>query len=300
MATDDLHGAAEVPQSAELSTSLDTIRKQLNQEIGLRKRVTKPLEDALRALKDPHKFAVALSESVAALEKPPQDVNLPENYSELVAQVRVIADEKLSELEFTFARDLRTAFQEKGITLDGPPNALVADLFLIKPDMRKKRVDITFSRQPVTSKTIKLNVDAVVSAYDRARKEIFERKTDYPQLLADLFAAYERLLKLNGEQVGARTGIVDLYTELIWVRQPAAFRKTPSNLTFLDYPKTHFIYDMLQLRQHNILNHNEFRLNFGVSTIEVGSDSRKAMFLATGANEGAFIKDLYFTVEKSK
>ena len=81
------------------------------------------------------------------------------------------------------------------------------------------------------------------------------------------------------------------------LRQPAAFRKTPSKNSFKDYHKTHFAYDMLQLRRLNRLAYNDLRLNFGTATIETTGDTARAMFLATGANEGQFIKDLYFTKE---
>ncbi len=43
---------------------------------------------------------------------------------------------------------------------------------------------------------------------------------------------------------------------------------------------------------------NGHRLNLGTATIDVGSDSARAMFLATDANEGQFIQHLYFTKEK--
>jgi hypothetical protein len=212
--------------------------------------------------------------------------------------LRVVADEKLSELEFAFARDLREAFKEKGLKLTGSPGELVADLFVIKVDMRRKQVEMTFSRQPVAAKKIRLNVEQVVAAYERARRDIRERKVDLDKLLQELFEAYQRVLKLTGKQTGTRTSIVDCYRELVLVRQPFAFRKHPSKQSFLDYPKTHFAYDMLQLRRRQKMTHEGHRLNLGTATIDVGSDTARAMFLATGATEGQFIKDLYFTTEK--
>lgn len=288
----------EQADASALSTGLTEVRRLLTNEVKLRQAVLKPLDGALRALKDPHKNAVALHEVTALLEQPPAELALPNSYGKLVKQVRVLADEKLSELEFTFARDLREAFEEQGVKLVGPPTELIADLFVIRPDLRKKQVQITFSRQPVTKGAIKLDVERVVTAYQRARKELYERKVDYDELLGELFEAYTRTLKLSGKQIGTRAGIVDCYRELVLVRQPLGFRKTPSKSSFVDYPKTHFAYDMLQLRRSHNLVHDGHRLNLGTATIDVGSDTTKAMFLATGANEGAFIKDLYFTAEK--
>ena len=143
------------------------------------------------------------------LQQTPPELPLPKDFGRLVGQLRELADAKLSELEFTFARDLRAAFTEQGLKLEGPPAELIADLFVIKPDLRKKQVTITFSRQPVTSKKIKLDVDQVVTAYQRSYKEICERKVDLNGLLAELFEAYQRNLKLIGKSTGTRASIVD-------------------------------------------------------------------------------------------
>ena len=290
--------ASEAPDASELASSLSEIRRQLAGEVKLRRDVIKPVEQAMRSLKDPHRNAVALSEATIALEQHPRELTLPRGYDKLVGQLRALADTNLSELEFTFARDLRAAFRERGIELAGTPSELVADLFVMKVDIRRKHVEMTFSRQPVTRKTIRLDVEQVVAAYERARREICERKVDLDDLLKEIFEAYLRTLKLAGKQMGARMGIVDCYRELVLVRQPLSFRKTPSKLSFVDYPKTLFAYDMLQLRRRHKLNYEGHRLNLGTATIDVGSDTTRAMFLATGATEGQFIKDLYFTAEK--
>ncbi len=282
-----------------LSTDLSEIRKILASEVKLRSNIIKPLENAVRALKDPHKNAVVLAESCAALENPPIELDLPDNYQSSIGQLKTIADENLAELEFTFARDLREAFSEKDITLGGSSaSELIADLFVINVDMRHKQVDMTFSRQPVTDKKIKLNVEQVVAVYERSRKEICERNIDLNALLGELFEAYNRVLKLTDKPIGTRTIIVECYRELIMVRQPASFRKTPSKQKFLDYPKTHFAFDMMQLRRLQKMIFDGHRLNLGTATHDVTSDSARAMFLATDANEGQFIQHLYFTKDK--
>ena len=112
-----------------------------------------------------------------------------------------------------------------------------------------------------------------------------------------MFEAYNRVLRLSEKSIGTRTIIVDCYRELIMVRQPASFRKTPSKQKFVDYPKTHFAFDMMQLRKNQAMNFDGHRLNLGTATIDVGSDSARAMFLATDANIGQFIQNLYFTKE---
>ena len=281
--------------TSALATGLGEARRELANEVKVRQAIIKPLDQAQRALKDPHKNAVALHEATELLEKPAEELSLPQNYTKLIKELRTIADENLSELEFTFARDLREAFSEIGITLAGSPTELIAELFVIKPDMRKKQVTMTFSRQSVTKGAVKLDVEKVVSEYQKARKDICERKVDHKELLAELFEAYTRVIKLQDKPMGFRSSIVDVFRELVIVRQPLGFRRDPNKGRFVDYPKTHFAYDILQLRQNKKLDHDGYRLNLGTATIDTTSDSSKAMFLASGANEGQFIKDLYFT-----
>ena len=183
-------------------------------------------------MKDLHRNAVALYEASTALEQTLPELTLPENFAATAEQLRALADEKLSDLEFTFARDLRAAFQDNGIELSGPPHELIADLFVLRVDMRRRLVDMTFSRQPVSAKKIKLDVAQVVTAYERAWRDICERKVDLDKLLAELYEACGRVLKLSGKTAGTRTSLLDVYRELIMVRQPAGFRKNPSKNSF--------------------------------------------------------------------
>lgn len=286
--------------AAELSLALTEARRQLAAEVKMRRDLIKPMEQALRALKNPHTSAVALYEASVALQQPAEGLSLPKGYQAMAGSLRAFADAQVSELEFTFARDLRAAFKAQGIGLTGSPTRLIADLFVIEPDLRKKQVYMTFARQPATAKKIKLDVEQVLAAYSRARRDICERKVDLKALIAELFEAYQRLLKLSGKAIGTRVGIVECYRELVLVRQPLSFRRTPSKQSFVDYPKTHFVYDMLELRRQNQLTHEGYRLNLGTATIEVTGDSTRAIFLATGAIEGQFIKDIYFVSEKAK
>lgn len=287
-------------ENEELAASLDGMRRELNEEIKRRRNRVKPMEAATRALKNPHRNAVALYEAVVALEQPADDLSLPPGYDKMIGRLRGLADKHLAELEFTFARDLRARFREANVKLEGTPTELVAGLFIIKPDVRRKTIEMTFSRQSVTSKKIKLDVEQVFAAYTRAYRDICERKIDYDALLREIYEAYARASKLADKPTGARMGIVDCYRELVLVRQPLSFRRTPSKLSFVDYPKAHFAYDMLELRRRHKLTYDGHRLNLGTATIDVGSDSTRAMFLATGALEGQFVKDLYFTQEKEK
>src|SRR5437762_3095987 len=119
--------SAEAPDLIQLASALGEIRRQVASEVKMRRDVIKPPELALRALKDPHRSAVVLHEATDVLQQTPPELPLPKDFGRLVGQLRELADAKLSELEFTFARDLRAAFTEQGLKLEGPPAELIAD-----------------------------------------------------------------------------------------------------------------------------------------------------------------------------
>ena len=93
--------------ASELSLALSEARRQLAAEVKMRRDCIKPMEQALRALKNPHTNAVALYEASLALQQPAEGLALPKGYQAMVNDLRTFADAQVSELEFTFARDLR-------------------------------------------------------------------------------------------------------------------------------------------------------------------------------------------------
>lgn len=56
----------------------------------------------MRVLKDPHKNAEDLAEVMKVLEFPPIELALSESYDDLIQDLKAIADENLTVLEFAF------------------------------------------------------------------------------------------------------------------------------------------------------------------------------------------------------
>src|SRR5437868_2947312 len=127
--TASVSSPAPQADASELSLALSEARRQLAAEVKMRRDCIKPMEQALRALKNPHTNAVALYEASLALQRPAEGLALPKGYRAMADNLRAFADAQVSELEFTFARDLRAAFKEQGIGLTGSPAKLIADLF---------------------------------------------------------------------------------------------------------------------------------------------------------------------------
>ena len=101
---------------------------------------------------------------------------------------------------------------------------------------------------------VPITVDATVKAYQSALKAIQGRKEDGAAWMAQLHDAY-RTHAANATSTNARINIVDVYLELVLLRQGRAFASEPSKRTFTDYTRAQFIYDFYEFTTRQRLAH---------------------------------------------
>src|SRR5437870_3820965 len=102
----------------ELTAKLSTLRGDVAAKSRSYDTALKDLDDVLKALKDPTKNAVALSEAAGKLRKDGGGIVPPEDLAPALEQLDEIAKRELDNAAFTFKRDLQAAFAEKNISLE--------------------------------------------------------------------------------------------------------------------------------------------------------------------------------------
>ena len=282
----------------ELNTMLGALRGDVAGKSRTYAAVLKDLDDVLKALKDPTKNAAALSEAAAKLRKDGSGVLPSEDLAPALDSLDEIARKELDNAAFTFKRDLQAAFAEKNISLDASArDRFFADPFRIEMDARRGAVNVLYGHDAMNAKPIPLDPARVIVAYAAARKALVERKSNPSEMLKRIFEAYRRLLAVQGKQFGERVGVVDLYRELVWLRQSDKFRSAPAKASFSEYPRTYFAYDVRQLQATNTLVHNGQRLQFGTATIDATDDPNRSIWIPDGAEGGHYIMDVYWKKE---
>jgi hypothetical protein len=282
----------------ELTAKLSALRGDVASKSRSYASALKGLDDVLRALKDPTKNAVALSEALGKLRKDSPGVLPPEDLASALEQLDEIARKELDNAAFTFKRDLQAAFAEKNLSLEAPSrDRFYAEPFQIDVDARGGAVDIMYGHDAMNAKPIPLDPARVLAAYAAARKALVERKSNLPELLKRIFEAYRRLIAVQGKNLGERIGVIDLYRELVWLRQSEKFRSAPAKSSFTEYPRAHFAYDVRQLQATNTLTHNNHRLQFGTATIDATDDPNRSIWIPEGAEGGHYVMDVYWTKE---
>jgi hypothetical protein len=154
-----------------------------------------------------------------------------------------------------------------------------------------------YGHDALNAKPIPLDPARVLTAYAAARKALVERKSNLPELLKRIFEAYRRLLAVHGKNSGDRVGVIDLFRELVWLRQSEKFRSAPAKASFTEYPRAYFAYDVRQLQVTKTLTHNGQRLQFGTATIDATDDPNRSIWIPEGAEGGHYVMDVYWTKE---
>lgn len=99
---------------------------------------------------------------------------------------------------------------------------------------------------------------------------------------AQLQSAYQRLGGAGWVE------LADLWRELVWLRQPEAFRREPSARAFVAYPRWAFAYDLWRLRRDRRLSQGGQRLSLAPATGGAMRDKSRLFFLEDPDGEGTF------------
>jgi hypothetical protein len=282
----------------ELLTTLITLRDEIASKSRAYAATLKGLNEVLTALREPGKNPVALKESVGKLRKDGEGVLSLKDLAPAFEQLEEIAQKEMKDSAFTFKRDLQAAFGERNIPLDtSGRDRFFADPFHIEADGRRGKVDILYGHNVLNAKPIPLEPALVVAGYLAARKALVERKSTSLELLKAILEAYKHTIAQQGKNFGDRVGVIDVYRELVWLRQTEKFREEPSKSSFTEYPRACFAYDVRQLQASKTLTHKGSRLQFGTATIDATDDRARSIWIPEGAEGGHYVMDVYCTKE---
>jgi hypothetical protein len=281
----------------EIQQSLVSLRGEMAGRAKRYGETQKAIDAITKALKDPVKNAATLTEAVAELKKAGGGLVPAETFDPLCQALEGTAEKSIDDASFLFAKELRDAFAGEGVSLTGSGDRFIADIFLIQFDKRRAQVHILFGKEALTPKPIGLDPQRVLSAFKTASKALTFRKVDYPELLGQFYEAYQRVLNVSSRNFGDRVSVVDCYSELVWTRQSDGFRRAPTKSAFVDYPRSLFTFDMMQLRKQNILTHKSYKLHFGTATIDATGNDRRSIWMPDGAEEGHYVMDVYWKKE---
>ena len=171
-----------------------------------------------------------------------QALTLPYLDSQTLSRLQTFITKECSIAANSFELQLRRLCEENRISLEGRfPNYVLAGFLQVVVEQAKEtcRVDV---------KTINsLMLESIAPTILDMLSSEAERPFEVLSFLKELRGAYERSIRLKGLNMGQPVQILDVFSELVFVKQSAAFRRTPTTSRFREYTREYFSRDLARV-----------------------------------------------------
>jgi len=275
--------------------AIDPLLPDLRREIKTLAGLISALKEGATALRSAPVDVVRLDKAQTHLqsvkEQPVIDL-LPELKLELDLAQRALGDE--------FGQKLRTALAEQGIAIGGRAPKFVLGRFELEANFAKRFAVLRYGKDIVVPH-VPITVDATLKTYQSAAKLVTGRAQDGAAWMAQFFDAYQ-IARRKRERPAVdegRVNIMDVYLELVLLRQGRAFASEPSKRTFTDYTRAQFNFDVYEFTDRRRVVHNGQVVEVHVATKSQTDNPAKSMWIVEGDGpyDGRFIGDVKFIKE---
>lgn len=284
----------------ELVQQLQTGQAVVDAPFKALRGLSSALKQATRLASQEHLDALPMQKALAKLDQALEVAQAEGLVDDAVRQARDVfaaaTQEALNALAFSFARELKAAFEERGETVEGRPPTLVVGDLVLQIDVTARKAQWFYGKEPLT-KPLALSLNAILKAYDQQRRRIVERSIDVDGFLGEVYTAWEQAIAERSRRpAGGRIGIVEIYSKVVLNRQSNRFWNQPSRSTFRDYERPLFVRDLVLARENPVVEveGKPMRLRLGVATKSQAESASRSIWLPNTALDGEYYSDLTF------
>ncbi len=291
--TVDVHSAQEAFARVRVGEeAIDPLAPDLRREIKTLAGLIVGLKESANALRAEPVDVARLDKALAALQiskEQPVLAIVPALQAEFDLAQRALGDE--------FGQKLRAALQELGVTIGGRPPKFELGRFELDANFARRFSVLRYGKDMVAPH-VSITVEATIKAYQTAVKAIQGRSQGGAAWIAQLHDAYQAVRRKR-EINGGRVNIVEVYVEMVLLRQGRAFASEPSKRTFSDYSRAQFIYDFYEIAGRQRLTHQGQTVKIHSATKSQTDSPAKSMWLVEGDSpyDGRYVADIEFVKE---
>lgn len=269
--------------------ALDPVAPDLRREVKILAKLSSALKEAANALRSEPIDVVRLDKAAAVLQdaKYQEIIDLlPEINTELELGQRALGDE--------FGRRLRDALNEDGIEIVGRGTKFGIGPFELDANFSRRFMTLRYGHDMVVPR-LPITVDAALKAYQNATRLIGGRNQDGKAWIAQLYEAYQ-IVRRKRNSDGTRANIVDVYGELVWLRQGRNFLAEPSKRTLTEYTRAQFIYDFYEFTNRQRIPYEGQYVRAHSATKSQTDSPLKSMWIVEGDTpyDGRYLADIEF------
>lgn len=271
--------------------AIDPLLPDLRREAKALTDLNTALKDAVAALRAESVDVVRLGRAHSALQSTRvQDAEL----TALLPEIEQELAEAQAALGSTFGVALRHALAEQGIELGGRPPRFEIGRFELVADFVSRNASLSYGKNLVV-KRIPLSVEQVIKAYQREAKAIMGRNEDGARWMDQLYTAWETVRRKRGISE-PRANIVEIFFEVVLIRQARAFRNSPTKNSFVEYSRAQFAYDFFLFTDKQHLEYKGMRAFGLVATKSQTENPDRSIWIVNGdgPHDGTYIADLKF------
>ena len=272
--------------------AIDPLTPDLRREIKSLATLIGALKESSTALRSEPVDVVRLDKALTALQSSKESAIgaiIPDLQRELDLAQRALGDE--------FGQKLRAALAALGVTIGGRPPKFEIGRFELDANFAKRASVLRYGKD-IVAPHVSITVDATVKAYQSAVKAIQGRTVDGAGWMAQFAEAF-RTVERKRAITGGRVNLVDIYIEMVLLRQGRAFAIEPSKRTFSDYSRAQFIYDFYEFAISRRLTHQGHTVVASHSTKSQTDSPAKSMWIVQGDSpyDGHFYSDIQLEKE---
>jgi len=166
--------------------------------------------------------------------------------ADMLSRLRSHVSSECERVTNCFEARLRPFCEKNQITLEGRfPSYLLAGFLDVI-------VEQTRGICKIGGKSIKsLMLESIAPSILETLKSESERPFEVGSFLKELFVAYERVIRLKEMNMGQPAQVLDVFHELVFIKQSSSFDMTPVKSNFRDYTKEFFSRDLARAAATN-------------------------------------------------
>lgn len=272
--------------------AIDPLTPDLRREIKALATLNAALKESATALRSEPVDVARLDKALTALQASKEQAVveiIPELQSELDLAQRALGDE--------FGQKLRTALETIGVSIGGRPPKFEIGRYELDANFARRFSVLRYGKD-VVAPHVPITVEATIKTHQNAAKTIQGRSQEGAAWLAQLHDAYQTVRRKRAN-TDSRVNIVEVYIELVLLRQGRAFASEPSKRTFSDYSRAQFIYDFYEFTSRQRLTHQGQVAKVHASTKSQTDSPAKSMWIVEGDSpyDGRFISDIEIVKE---
>ena len=201
-------------------------------------------------------------------------------------------ESNINKLQSNFAMNLYNNLKDIGIKLEGHMPKLKAGFYKLEINLLKNECNILFGQDKEKITTIKVDPQAISKYIENHQEKLENNYESSDTFVHKLEKAYSNAVK-KSDNLNTQVPIIELMLELSMLKQSNQLKSNPSRLSYKNYGRIQFSYDLFRLIQDRPEGYN---IKLSTATRDQARNRGKYLWIPkNNRGEGSIFSHLEFS-----